>query len=99
MKEKSFEEKLYEGHFQNDLKYPSLVDVGGDILKRDQARSAYRRRESEIREEFKQGALKALNLTEHPKAELLWDMAWEDGHASGLMEVWITINRYAQLLK
>ena len=39
---------------------------------------------------------KDFNLTDHPKKDILWSMAWEKGHAYGLHEVY---NEYLDLVE
>lgn len=100
MKEKSFEEKLHEDFYKNELPYPSLKDCEGDMLKRDQARSAFRERERIIYSTFKSDAFQALGIKEsHPKAQKLWDLAWDHGHASGYHDVWTWLNELAELIR
>jgi len=49
--------------------------------------------------EFQQDALQALNLTDHPKAGLLFQLCWQDGHASGYQEVWDCLLTWCELLE
>ena len=48
---------------------------------------------------FKQDVLADVGLTNHPKADKAYGLAWENGHASGLSEVYNHLMRYAELLK
>lgn len=41
----------------------------------------------------------AHGLADHPKADLLFDMAWNEGHANGIREVEIYYDIMAELLK
>ena len=43
---------------------------------------------SAVDEEFKQAALAELGLTDHPKADKLWVLAWEYGYSAGYQEIW-----------
>jgi|APSaa5957512622_1039677.scaffolds.fasta_scaffold28480_2 hypothetical protein len=52
-----------------------------------QARRAIRQENSDIRMTFKADLLESLSLTDHPKAQRLWEMAWDHGHSAGLSEV------------
>jgi len=48
---------------------------------------------------FKADLLEENGLTSHPKADKLFDMAWEDGHSSGLEEVEAYFVEFMVLLK
>jgi hypothetical protein len=48
---------------------------------------------------FKQDALAEVGLTNHPKADKAYGLAWENGHSSGLSEVYNHLLDYAELLK
>lgn len=54
------------------------------IQKIAENRIAKRREE---REDFKASLLKELGIESHPKADMLFDIAWSNGHASGFHEV------------
>lgn len=99
MTESEFLTKLYADGYKNKLPYPDLKECGGDMLKRDQARAAFRRREGELYEEFRREALEALKMDTHPKADKLYRLAWEDGHAYGFSEVWTYLSKYSELLR
>jgi hypothetical protein len=62
-------------------------------------RAAYNARESELHEAFFRDALKSLKLTNHPKAQVLCSMAWDDGHSSGYCEIWNCMVKFAELLQ
>ena len=49
--------------------------------------------------EFQTDLLANLGLTGHPKAQLLFDLAWEFGHAEGYSEVFTHAACMAELLK
>ncbi len=59
---------------------------------------AYRMEQKRLKDQFKADALKELGLSDHPKAELLWDKANEHGHGNGYSEVWIYLEDFAELL-
>ncbi len=58
----------------------------------------YHNQNNEIMLQFKAELLKSLGLENHPKSELLWDMAWERGHSSGYGEVELVADELANLL-
>ena len=47
----------------------------------------YRDEEARIRRQFFKDLLEELDLTDHPKAAVLMEKAWEHGHSSGFEEV------------
>lgn len=49
-------------------------------------------------EAFKKEALKELGLENHPKAEKVFDLAWERGHSQGYTEVYLELQELADLL-
>lgn len=59
---------------------------------------AYHEEGRELIEQFKTDALEELGLSEHPKAELLYKMAWERDQAIGLREVFDTMDYLSKLL-
>lgn len=52
-----------------------------------EAMIARRADEGRLYESFKEDTLAELDITKHPKAERLWSLAWERGHATGFMTV------------
>ena len=74
------------------LSFQSKINTGyyygGDV--------ASRRAKSD---EFMKDLLAHLGLTGHPKAEKLFSMAWNQGHASGYSEVAYYAEELAELLK
>jgi hypothetical protein len=58
----------------------------------------YREKCAEINEQFKQAVLAELGISNHPKADELWRIAWEHGHSSGYNEVAIHAEELAELL-
>jgi hypothetical protein len=53
---------------------------------------------SEYVKQFKAELLQELGLDKHPKAEKLFEMAWDDGHSNGFLEVAICAAKLAELL-
>lgn len=49
--------------------------------------------------EFKYDALEDLGITDNPKADLLFDKAWEKGHSSGFREVCDHLDDLVELIK
>jgi hypothetical protein len=48
---------------------------------------------------FKKDVLKEYGLENHPKAEKVYALAWQEGHAYGLEEVAIWVEKLANLVK
>lgn len=53
-----------------------------------------RRQELELKERL----LKETGLANHPKADRLWDLAWDRGHSAGFYEVEAEFRELATLL-
>jgi hypothetical protein len=48
---------------------------------------------------FKLDLLEALGLSNHPKANEFFRLAWEDGHANGFYEVSIVAENWAEVMR
>lgn len=69
---------------------------------------AYRDDQRRLHDQFKSDALVELGLLEfasdgtilfkHPKAELLWEKAWDRGHDCGYSDVWNVIQDLKELI-
>jgi hypothetical protein len=59
---------------------------------------AYRDETARLDELFKQDVLSLLGIADHPKADKLFDMAWEDCHSEGLEAVASRCEELAELL-
>jgi len=64
-----------------------------------EARRAYRSAINEKVAEYKKVCLNAHGIADHPKADAIWDFAWEEGHSAGLQEVDGWVIRLAELVK
>ena len=58
-----------------------------------------REAETKKRTEFKKELLEKYDLTDHPKADQLYNLAWEFGHSSGYENVRYFFGEMADLLK
>ena len=54
--------------------------------------------QGDINQQFKNDVLAEYGLSEHPKAGVLYKIAWKHGHASGLQEVEYWVRELAELL-
>ena len=48
---------------------------------------------------FKEDALEDVGLTGHPKAEEVWCLAWQYGHAGGFNDVYNYLGELAELVR
>jgi hypothetical protein len=62
-------------------------------------KQAWARVESELYQQFRDDALKEVGLLNHPKADKIYSLAWENGHAGGFPEVFNHLLDYAELFK
>ena len=60
---------------------------------------AYNEAENKIISDFSAELLKELGIADHPKAGILWSMAWDRGHANGLESVEQEAEELSELLK
>ena len=58
----------------------------------------YRKIDNQLYMLFKRDALDDTGLTNHPKAEKAWEMAWDRGHSSGYYEVYQQLCELSDLL-
>ncbi len=56
-------------------------------------------KQDEVYAEFKADLLKELGIEKNPKAELLYSIAWQKGHAGGLADVWCEAADLVELIK
>ncbi len=58
-----------------------------------------KRKFHELEDAFKKDALEELGLSNHPHADRIYAFAWENGHSSGLQEVWSCLQELKNLLE
>ncbi len=85
------------------IAYPSNMhqlepQSGRNREQRTADRNAYRAQCREVDNQFKIKCLEIHGLTDHPKADKVWDMAYEDGHSAGYNEIDIYVARFAELV-
>jgi len=61
--------------------------------------AAIRRANHLLKNNLKQDLLSENKLTNHPKADKIFDLAWEYGHANGLLEVVGHFEEFMELIK
>jgi len=63
-----------------------------------EARKKYREHINEQNMRFKKYLFTINNIVDNPKAELLWQKAWDYGHANGLYDVENNFNKLINLI-
>ncbi len=61
-------------------------------------RPAYRVAQNELHIQYKAMCLEKFGLTDHPKAEAVWELAWEEGHSEGYHRVADWVQTLAELM-
>lgn len=61
-------------------------------------RNAYDAEEARLHAQFKYDLIRELGIAKHPKAEILYQKAWEQGHSAGYEEVFNYANDLVDLL-
>lgn len=88
----SVSEKLSANAYQNTLPY-ARRNADHEV------HAAYQAEEARLHDEFRRDALAELEITDHPKADLLFSKAWEMGHAYGYSEVWSYMQDLVDLVR
>ena len=83
----SFQEKLQSGYYSdNNYEYVSAKEARNDPAKARQ-RELYGADTARRHAEFKADVLEEVGLTGHPKADKVFEKAWEMCHSAGYSEV------------
>jgi hypothetical protein len=93
--------KIENGDYDTKLPYPSYEDVKSKKISKEEDREMRRKWKidrNRLVEVFKHDSLEELGILNHPKADKLFDIAWEEGHSNGLTEVWLWMETLADLL-
>ena len=97
----SVRDKIERGLYTNTLEWPGRVPHRGtpeERLSVTKARHAYHEELNRLMERFKADALEEVKLTGHKNADKIWDKAWSDSHADGLMSVLQQLEELADLV-
>lgn len=89
---KTVREMIKDGDFKNKVPYPS-GSYKDPIVK--EQREAYRTEEGRLIQLFKDTLEKEFGVQANPKANLLFEKAWANGHAYGFSEI---LNHYEDLV-
>jgi len=87
----SLRDRINAGEFDNKVSYP----VSNKEDRRKEL-DAYRRGSAEAFKRFKEAVEEDFVTAGHPKADLLWELAWSRGHSGGLLEV---VSEYEELVE
>jgi len=91
-------DKINAGEYETKLPYPKWTGKKSDDAERVKQK-AYRDDQHKLRDTFKRDALEELEIARHPKAGRCWELAWEHGHSSGLLEVFNHLLDFSELMK
>ena len=80
---------INSGKYDNKVKFSSVPEQ----------RRAWRAEESAIEQRFRADLEVEFGMKGHAKADLLWRMAWDRGHSSGLQEVFQEYRELSELVK
>lgn len=89
---KSFEDKIKDGDYKTKLPYV----LGKNDL---EARHAYRADRERLEEAYKEDLFAEHGVTNHPKADAVFNLAWDYGHSAGLNEVANYFSEIVTLIK
>lgn len=64
-----------------------------------EAEKVYRQADHLLQVQFQNDVLKENGLGNHPKADKVYALAWEEGHANGYREVALWVEKLAELVK
>ncbi len=97
MSDKNLRQRIRNGEFVSKLPYPAFRKGDPEVR---EARLAWQNDSYRLeREVFRDAALSAVGLDRLPKAHLVFDYAWDKGHANGLEEVLSELEELAALLR
>lgn len=85
-------DNIAEGVYETKIKYQP-----GKAAK--EQREAYHADRGRLRDLFRDDLLKENGIVDHPKAQVLWELAWEEGHANGYIEVVMYFEKFLPLIK
>jgi hypothetical protein len=89
-------EKINHGDYKNKLRYGSSAE---DELNLDAVREAYEAENLRLEDQFKQDCFSALGVSEHPKRDKLYSIAYDYGHSSGFSEIWGCMVEIGELIQ
>lgn len=63
------------------------------------ARAAYHKAQTDIVAEFKTALFKLYGVSDNPKAQKVWEYAWQEGHSEGFSLIAIIFDDLVELIK
>jgi hypothetical protein len=88
---KSTDEEEVERHLER------VKQFNKDVAEYRRLEEQYRRREHELYSEFKHDLLEEFKLTNHPKADRIYEYCWDKGHSYGFEEVYNAMSDLSDL--
>ncbi len=64
-----------------------------------ESQKAYNKESGKLLDEFRKDLFEEFGVTDHPKVDRVYQIAWEKGHAHGLSEVYIEFSDIVELIK
>ena len=95
----SVSDMVASGAYAGKTEFPIWPVIGGSWEEVVAQQRLYREEQRSIEAQLRADLETEHGLIGHPKASLLWDMAWEDGHGYGYIEVVYLYDRLANLVK
>jgi hypothetical protein len=92
----SVEEKLRDRDYDTKLPYPDRSAMSTEEFRKK--REEWDADEYRLTLEFRTELAAETGLTGNPKEQILWDLVWEHGHASGLHDVYNYYLDFARLV-
>jgi len=80
--------------YKNEIPWPKKGDADFEEKK-----LRYSNREHALIEEFKKDLFQEFEVTDNPKAEKCYRLAWEHGHSSGLADVASYFGDFVELIR
>jgi len=87
-------DQITAGVYDNPLEVP-----WGDLKTNPEGFGAYSKVEDGLIAKFKADALEEVGLTDHPKADRIWDKAWDERADEGIWEVFDELEELADLIR
>lgn len=96
-------ERINSGEFKAPYENYSVKPVKelstSERQKANEIRQRNRENDAKARADLRKMLSELYELSDHPKEQKLWDMAWEYGHSNGFSEVVLRYDEMASLMK
>lgn len=88
---------------KTDNKYPlavgAVVETIVDEEAYQEAKGAYYKAKSDVKQQFFDDLAEELGITNHPKADKFFDLCWQEGHSGGWNDVYSVACTWVELLE